>query len=148
MTLMRYQPWSVMDRLRADLDRMVHESFNGLDGDRAEVVTTDWVPAVDVREEGARYVLRADLPGVDPKDIDITMENSVLTIAGERVEEHAGDSKGLHRAERVSGKFFRRFALPDSADSEAISARSDKGVLEVVIPKQAQLEPRRIKVTT
>jgi HSP20 family protein len=146
MTLMRYQPWGMMDRLRADLDRMVRDSFSGLDGEQGEMVTTDWVPAVDVREEAGRYVLRADLPGVDPKAIDITMENGVLSISGTREEEHTEESKGFHRVERVSGRFFRRFALPDSADSEAISARSEMGVLEVVIPKQAKLEPRRIKV--
>lgn len=146
MTLLRYQPLSMMDRLRADLDRLVNERFTGLDGEGAEMVTTDWVPAVDVCEQGDRYVLRADLPGVDPKAIDITMENGVLSISGERKEEQAGDGKGLRRVERASGTFFRRFALPDSADSEAITARSDTGVLEVVIPKQARLEPRRIKV--
>jgi HSP20 family protein len=93
-------------------------------------------------------VLRADAPGVNPDDIEISMENGVLSIAGSREQEKSEEREGLRRIERVSGRFYRRFTLPDTADSENVAARYEKGILEVTIPKQAQVLPRRIAVET
>ena len=107
---------------------------------------TDWVPAVDIIEEKERFVLRADVPGVTPADIDVSMDAGVLTIAGQRVQEKHGEDAGLQRMERVSGRFFRRFSLPDTADAENISAQCRNGILEVAIPKQPQVQARRIAV--
>jgi HSP20 family protein len=141
MTLMRYEPWSLLNQLSREIERL-HES-----GDREEpAITADWSPAVDIREESDGYVLHADLPGVEPKDIEVHMENGVLTIRGERRHESTEERENYKRVERVRGSFFRRFALPDTADSDNISARCQNGVLEVRIPKQAQVQPRRITV--
>lgn len=137
-----YRPWGLL----GEFQREINQLFDNRDD--ASVVTNDWVPAVDVREDENRFVIRADLPGVDPKDIDITMENGMLTLRGKREAEKDVSGNGWHRVERVSGSFYRRFSLPDSADAEQISAKSDKGVLEVVIPKHARVKPRKIEVAS
>lgn len=105
-----------------------------------------WTPRVDIKEEPERYLVRADIPGVDPKDIDITLENGVLTLRGERQEQSKEEKENFVRMERFSGSFFRRFALPDTADADKVSAHADKGVLEIVIPKSKPAIGRRIKV--
>ncbi|MBN8888237.1 MAG: Hsp20/alpha crystallin family protein [Rudaea sp.] len=105
-----------------------------------------WTPRVDVREEDARYVIFADIPGVDSKDIEISMDKGVLTIKGERKSESASENGKLTRVERRYGAFERSFVLPDSADADAITASGKNGVLEVAIPKKAQAAPRKIAV--
>src|SRR5690606_31105801 len=113
--------------------------------DSSSVVTSDWIPAVDVRELEDRYLIIADVPGVLPEDIEINMDNGILSIAGTR----QGDAQGsalLRRAERPQGHFHRRFSLPESVDAAAIGARCRHGVLEITIPKLAREKPRRIKV--
>ncbi|MEM1264153.1 MAG: Hsp20/alpha crystallin family protein [Pseudomonadota bacterium] len=140
MSLISYEPWSLLDRFRRDLDVMASQgSDNG-------ATVYQWIPAVDVAELDDRFVLRADVPGVDPAAIDINMDGGVLTIAGERVSEDASEHDGAQRLERRAGKFFRRFQLPKTVDADNISAKSAHGVLEVSIPKQAKPEPRRITV--
>ena len=143
MALIRYEPWGLINQIQQELAR-AFEDHTGR-GERGNTVA-DWAPAVDIREEDARFVLRADLPGVDPKDIDVTMEDGVLTLRGKRELEQRDEREGYRRVERVSGQFFRRFTLPDTADAEGITAKSVQGVLEVSIPKQPKLQPRRIPV--
>ena len=92
------------------------------------------------------FLLQADLPGVEAKDIDITMENGMLSLRGRRQSETKQEDGGYRRVERVSGEFFRRFTLPDIADSESISAQMSNGVLTVRIGKRAEIQPRRIQV--
>jgi len=111
-----------------------------------EVVTSDWVPAVDVKEEDDRFVIYVDVPGVETKDIEVTMEKGVLSIRGERKNESIDEHEGYKRIERTRGSFYRSFALPDTADAERISAKGQNGVLEVVIPKMAPAQARRITV--
>lgn len=123
-----------------------HQEFNRLLGEGSSIVTSDWVPVVDIKEEKERFVLHADLPGVNRESIDITMEDGVLSIRGERKLEEAGENGEYKRLERAHGVFYRRFSLPDTADPESISARCQEGVLEVAIPKRESLKPRRIEV--
>lgn len=127
MSLVRFEPWSLVDRISRDNHRT-------------------WVPAVDIFEEKDRFVVRADLPGVDPDDIEVNMENDVLTVSGERKNEQRSDFEGVSRIERVSGRFLRRFTLPETADADGIKATCRNGILEISIPKQAVLAPRRISV--
>ncbi|MCX7056202.1 MAG: Hsp20/alpha crystallin family protein [Proteobacteria bacterium] len=143
MTLIRYEPWSLMNRLHRDLDRLMTPSALG-EGTPSSVV--DWAPTVDIREEEKQFVLHADLPGVDPKNIDVSLEKGDLTIRGRRELTGRDEKDGFRRVERVSGEFYRRFSLPDTADSHAVKARHANGVLEVTIPKQAQVLPRRVTV--
>jgi len=143
MTFARHEPWNLMHQLQHELARAFDDRVGR--GERGNSVV-EWVPAVDIREEDSRFVLRADLPGVDPKDIEVTMDDGVLTLRGKRELENREEREGYRRVERVTGQFFRRFTLPDTADSDAISAKSQQGVLEVSIPKQPKLQPRRIAV--
>lgn len=144
MNVTRYEPWGLINLLHRDLDQIVGRQYGLADGNGSSVA--DWVPAVDIIEEKDRFVLRADVPGVKPEDIDVNMEKGVLSLSGERHQEPTEESNGMRRMERVSGKFYRRFNLPDTADAEEISARSADGILEVIIPKQPTIQARRITV--
>ena len=146
MNMVRYEPWSLLNQLHSEIDQLFTPQRRRLGEDNANVATSDWVPAVDIKEEADRFVIHADIPGVDPKDIDVHMENGILTIKGERQSETKEEREGYKRVERVRGSFYRRFSLPDTANAEAISAKSQHGVLELVIPKQQKVQPRRIQV--
>ncbi|NNC77273.1 MAG: Hsp20/alpha crystallin family protein [Woeseiaceae bacterium] len=143
MNLTRFEPWSIVDLLHRDLDRIAHARQGANDEENS---VANWVPAVDIVEEKNQFLLRADVPGVSPEDIDISMDNGVLTVAGERRSETVNESDGFQRVERVSGRFFRRFHLPDTADADGIKAKSHNGILEVTIPKQPEVQARRIAV--
>lgn len=144
MTLTRYEPWTAMSRLHQQLDQLFGDTFGTPAAASASNVA--WVPAVDVHEEQDRFVVRADLPGVEQKDIEITAEDGILTIRGERRSERRESDSGYERIERTSGTFLRRFTLPETAQADAIKAKHVNGVLEVSIPKQPKIEPRRIKI--
>ena len=143
MRLTRFEPWSIVDLLHRDLDRIAGRRFNG---DAEENSVADWMPAVDIVEEDDRFVLRADLPGVAPEDIDVSMDAGVLSVTGHRSTESNVEKDGDRRVERATGRFLRRFTLPDSANAEGIKARSANGILEVEIPKQPAVQSRRIAV--
>ncbi|HEY5850404.1 MAG TPA: Hsp20/alpha crystallin family protein [Lysobacter sp.] len=137
------------DPLRQVLDRLLEGGlFENGSSDESSIVTSQWVPLVDIKEEAGRFVLYADLPGVDPKDIEVQMDKGILTIKGERRTETASETESFSRVERRHGNFHRRFALPDSADPEGISASGNNGVLQIVIPKRPETTPRRIQVGT
>jgi HSP20 family protein len=143
MITARYQPWQLVQSLNRDLDQLL---FPAGTADASREAVVDWVPPVDIREEEGQFVLNADLPGVDPKDIDVTLEKGILTVRGKRALPQRDDKAGYRRVERVNGEFYRRFSLPDTADSQQVRARFTNGVLEVSIPKQAQVLARRIDV--
>ena len=136
MTVVRYEPWSLLNRLRRDLD----QTFESHSHDAS------WTPAVDIHEEPKQFVVRADLPGVTPKDIEITAEKGVLALRGSRQFEQKNDDGHYSRIERVSGKFVRTFSLPENVATDQINAKFKDGVLELTIPKIAKPEPRRIEV--
>ena len=141
MAILRYEPWSLVNRLHRHIDAAFSTAADAGDSDGAW-----WIPQVDVHEEPERFAVLVDVPGVEPKDIEITAEKGVLTVRGERRERAPEESSAYRRLERRSGKFVRRFTLPESANLDAISAKHTHGVLEVTIPKQAKLQPRRIEV--
>jgi HSP20 family protein len=138
MTIVRYEPWTLVSRLQQQLDRALGEVANG--------ATVSWIPHVDVRQEADRFVVAADVPGVEGKDIEITAEKGVLTIKGERRSEQKSSKEGYESVERATGSFLRRFTLPESVDAEAIKATHANGVLEISIPKRPTEQPRRITV--
>ncbi|MCB1774434.1 MAG: Hsp20/alpha crystallin family protein [Gammaproteobacteria bacterium] len=142
MTLMRYEPWSLLDQMRREMER----SMDTRTAEGSSVATSDWVPAVDIKEEDSDFVIVADIPGVDPKDIEVHMDNGILTIKGEKESEKKDEREGYKRVERTFGSFYRRFSLPDTADPDRISANSNHGVLEVRIAKQEKVQPRKISV--
>lgn len=141
MNIARFEPWTLVDMMHRDLDRLVGQRRAADDSP-----VTDWVPAVDIFEEKDRFVLRADVPGVAAEDIDVSMDAGVLNLSGERRAEERGEDLGIQRIERASGRFFRRFTLPETADAEGITARCSNGILEVVIPKLPEIKARRIAV--
>lgn len=143
MAIARYEPWSLLHQLHRELDH-AREGSTG-DGSAA---TAEWAPAVDIKEESDKFVLQADLPGVKPEEIDVSMEGGVLTIQGEKKTEAKTEGEGYKRVERTSGTFHRRFSLPDSANPDAISAKTNYGVLEIVIPKREAVQPKKINVTS
>jgi HSP20 family protein len=143
MNLVRFEPWSIADLMQRDFDRFAARRFGHND---VETPVSDWAPAVDIVEENSRFLLRADVPGVAPTDIDVNMDDGVLTIAGERHTEKHEEAEGVRRFERGCGRFHRRFTLPETADAEGIVARSANGILEVSIPKLPEVQPRRITV--
>lgn len=143
MAIARYEPWSLLHQLHRELDR-VREGGNG----EGSAATAEWAPAVDIKEEPDKFLIEADLPGVKPEEIDITMEDGVLTIKGEKRTEAKTEKEGYKRVERTYGSFHRRFSLPDTANPDAISAKSNLGVLEIVIPKREAVQPKKINVTS
>lgn len=114
----------------------------------ATVEESHWQPAVDIREEEDKFTICADLPGIDPNDIEITMDRGVLTLKGERTETNKDESNGYKRVECVSGNFYRRFSLPDITDPDRIEAQGKHGVLQITLPKQDKILPRKISVTS
>jgi len=145
MSMIRYEPLNLFNQLSRDWNHAFDKDLYNPD-ENSNLVASDWVPAVDVKEEDSRFVIHADVPGVDPDSIDIHMEAGVLTISGERHSENVEERKGYKRVERVRGSFLRRFTLPDTAEADKITANSKNGVLEVVIPKHDKVLPRKIKV--
>jgi HSP20 family protein len=130
------------DEIKQVFDRFLADS----DSDQSNVVTSQWAPRVDIREEAERFVILADVPGVDPKNIEVNMDKGILSIRGERKSDAKEAAERYSRVERSHGLFYRRFALPDSAHAEGITASGSHGVLEIAIPKKPETQPRRISV--
>lgn len=127
------KPWSLLNQLQKELE--------------CSLSTAEWAPAVDIKEEDNRFVIHADIPGVKPEDIEVSMDAGVLTIKGEKSSEEKTEKEGYKRVERTQGSFYRSFSLPNAAEFEAITAKSKHGVLEVIVPKREAVLPKRITVT-
>ena len=140
-TLLRYQPWAVHRELLNEFNRYFDRA------DASNGATAEWTPAVDIEEYADKFVLYADVPGVDLKSVEVTLEKGVLTLSGNR--EKAAEAAGVEarRIERSNGRFFRRFSLPDTVDGEAVTAKGGNGVLEIAIPKRPAAQPRKIVVS-
>lgn len=151
MNLTKYNPkfttvFDPADRFGGLMNALFANNIASYDADFSSSVTSEWLPKVDIKEERNRYVLQMDIPGVDPKDIQISMEHGILTIKGERQSESKKDGVNYSRIERSSGVFFRRFSLPDVVDADGITAKGRHGVLEVVIPKTEKSQNKSIRV--
>ncbi len=105
-----------------------------------------WAPRVDIEETDKEITVKADLPGVDPKDVEITVMGDVLTLSGEKKEEKEEKKKNFRRVERFEGKFYRQIALPAGADPDNVNATSSKGVITITIPKKVELQPKKVSV--
>ena len=146
MRVIKWEPFrdidDMFDRVLADTMRRWPRTSN----DERRVY--DWAPAADVSETDGEYLIKAELPEVRKDDLNITVQEGVLTLAGERKEEKREDNEKVHRIERFHGSFSRRFTLPDDADEQGIKAESKDGVLVIHIPKQkvAHPQPRQIQV--
>lgn len=146
MSIVHYRHRAPQQALQDEISQVFSRFFGQEDTDASAVVTAQWIPRVDILEEAARFVILADLPGIDPQEIEIHMDKGILSIRGERTIRAVGEGERYSRTERRQGSFHRRFALPDSADADGVSATGRNGVLEIVIPKKAETTPRRIEV--
>lgn len=134
-------PWDSFRDFRGEMDRMFNRDMAGY-----SETASDWVPSVDIKEGKESYEVVADVPGVNPKDIDVSLQDGVLTVKGERKSENKDESEGYTRTERIYGSFYRRFTLPDTADADNITAKTEHGVLKLYIPKKEKVLPKRITV--
>lgn len=141
MAIQRYKPLSLIDQLQ----REMASAFNPASVE-SNFGSEEWSPAVDISETAEAFQIHADLPGVKSADIDITAENGVLTIKGLRHDKTEEEKDNYKRVERFTGTFMRRFTLPETADIDNIKATTHDGVLELVIPKLPQTQPKRINV--
>ena len=146
--ILRWDPFRDLATLHDCVDHLFEDSLRGLRGSqRAEALEgTAWAPAVDILEKDNEVVLRADLPGLDPKDVEIQVQNGTLTLRGERKFESDVKEDNFRRVERVHGSFVRSFSLPQSVDPEKVEAEYKNGVLEVKLPKRPEAKPKQIKV--
>lgn len=148
MATLRYEPWNVVSQLQNEINRV----FGNLNDGDSNSATAEWSPAVDIVEYSDRFQLLLDVPGVEPKDVEITLDNGVLSVSGNRSEEKpvssaSSEQPQQQRIERRVGRFYRRFILPDTVDADHVNASGRNGVLEIVIRKQPKAQPRRISVT-
>jgi HSP20 family protein len=147
MALVRWEPVRELSTLQNEMNRLFSSFFDapgngGADGPALR----RWMPPMDLVETDDHFVLRADLPGLDAGDVNIEVEDNVLTLSGERKAEHEERREGFYRVERASGQFRRSLTLPDGVDLEQIAARFDKGVLEIRIPKPEERKPRKVEI--
>ncbi len=142
----RHSVWNVSPGLTEEIRQAFDRILQPEEREPSNVVTSQWAPRVDIREEPTRFVIQADIPGVDPQQIEVSMDKGMLAIKGERNAGKSDEDGRFTRVERERGVFHRRFALPDSADGDQITANGSLGVLEIVIPKKAQATPRRITI--
>ena len=144
MTIVRWEPLRELGTLQTEMNRLFNTVFDGPMPSGAAM--RRWMPAMDLVESDDHFVLRADLPGMSEDDVNIELEDSTLTISGERRSEHEAEGDGYYRVERATGAFSRSLTLPKGVDPEAVTARFDRGVLEVRVPKPAERKPRRITI--
>jgi HSP20 family protein len=150
-SLRKYEPVNLLSRLQNELNdffRPGDDKFPSIFQDGNNWLGSEWVPRIDIKENEHQYVVTADVPGVDPKDIQVTMANGMLSIKGERKEEKEDDKRGYRRRECFMGSFERSFLMPDTADSNNIVAKGKNGVLTIEIGKKATAKPQTIKIQT
>lgn len=148
MALIRWEPAREISSLQQEMNRLFSTFFDApAGGGAASGGVRRWVPAMDLVETDDHFVLRADLPGLSEADVDLSLEENVLTLKGERKVEHESKGEGFYRVERATGAFSRSLTLPEGVDGDAITATFDKGVLEVRIPKPEQRKPRKLQIT-
>jgi HSP20 family protein len=141
----RWDPFREFSTLQDRMNRLFRESY-GPEGRDESLTTSQFAPPVDVYEDEHNVILKVEVPGIDEKDIDVRVENSVLTVHGERKVEKEEKEENFRRIERQYGSFTRTFTLPSTVDAERIQADYDKGILKIVLPKKAEAKPKQIKV--
>jgi HSP20 family protein len=146
---MRFDPFRDLAALQDRIDQLFEDRLGrgrNLWGTGEALEGTPWAPAVDIVETDNEIVLKADLPGIDPKDVDIQVHDGTLTLRGERKVESDVKEDDFRRVERVYGTFVRSFAIPQTVDAEHVSANYRNGVLELKLPKRPEAKPKQIKV--
>ena len=148
MAIVRWEPFRDLIGLQERMNRLFDESYRGARGDNADewALGGSWAPAVDIYEQDGNIVMKAELPGVDPKAVDIRLENNTLTLRGERKLDKEVKQDNYHRVERSYGVFSRSFTLPTVVDQGNIKAEYRDGVLQLTLPKREEAKPRQIQI--
>jgi HSP20 family protein len=147
MAVVRWEPFRDLLTLQERMNRMFNESYRGRGASEDDwSLGGSWAPAVDIYEHEGNIVLTAELPGVDPKDVDVRVENNVLTLRGERKWNTDVQRESYHRVERAYGSFTRSFTLPNVVDTTNIKADFKDGMLRLVLPKREEAKPKQISI--
>jgi len=146
MAISRWDPFRDLMSIQNELNRLFGRTYAGESGGSAPGVAGAWVPPLDIYETGDRFVVNVELPGIEPDSVDVSVEDSVLTIHGERSFYDEVDEESFHRVERRYGQFARSITLPQTTDAERIEASFDRGVLTITVPKVEQAKPKKIQV--
>jgi HSP20 family protein len=148
MAMVRWQPFRDLESIQDRMNRIFEEAFRGnrTASEDDWALGGSWAPAVDIFEKDGSIVLKAELPGIDPKDVDVRVENNVLTLRGERKFENEVKREQYHRVERAYGTFTRSFTLPNVVDTEKIKAEFKDGLLQVSLPQKEEAKPKQISI--
>ena len=148
MAIVRWEPFRDLLAIQDRMNRIFDESFRGMNrpGEDDWALGGTWAPLVDIYEREGNIELKAELPGIDPKDVDVRVENNVLTLRGERKVDREVNRESYHRVERTYGSFSRSFTLPSVVDTEKIKAEYRDGVLHLTLPKKEEAKPRKISI--
>jgi HSP20 family protein len=145
MAIVRFEPFSNLMTAQREFDRFFKEAFNPYYGE-GELSTRTWAPPVDIYETENDIVLKAELPGVDPKDVEVKVEDNTLYMKGERKFEKEVKNESYHRVERSYGSFARSFSLPNSISTDKVKAEFKDGLLTLTLPKREEAKPRTVKI--
>ena len=143
MAIIRWDPFRDLVTLRDKMNRLFEDAVRG---EEKDLITSSWAPAVDIYETENELVLAAEVPGVEEKDVEISVEDNTLSIRGERKFQKETKEENYHRIERSYGSFYRSFTLPNYIDQEKIHAEHESGVLKVHMPKKPEVKPRKVKI--
>lgn len=149
MNLLPWRRGEQMDpfqHFQQEMNQLVKRFFGESEGVESRAGLLAWTPRVDVEEDDKQFVIKADLPGVDPKDVDVSIVENSLVLRGHKKEEREEKKKNYHRVERFEGQFYREIPLPRGIEAEKIQAKSANGVLTVTIPKKAEAQPKKITI--
>lgn len=144
MAIVRYNPFGELRAMQEQMNRLLDLAWNRESGE--ELREGVWKPPVDIYEDSANVFIKAELPGMDQKDIEVKIENNTLILRGERKHEQEVKKENYHRVERFYGSFQRSFSLPQTVDQENVKASCDKGVLTIILPKKEEDKPKQITV--
>ena len=145
MAIVRWEPFRDLLTTQREFDRLFKEAFSPMSGE-TEVSTRSWAPPVDIYETEDAIVLKAELPGIDPKDVEVRVEDNTLYLKGERNYEKEINEQNYHRIERSYGSFARSFSLPNSISAEKVKAEYKDGLLTLTMPKREEAKPKTIKI--
>jgi HSP20 family protein len=145
MAIIRWDPFRDLVSLRDKMNRLFEDAVTQR-GEEKELVASSWAPAVDIYEDESQLVLTAEVPGLSEKDVEIKIEDNVLSIQGERKLEKETREENYHRIERAYGSFYRSFTLPNYIDQDKIKAEHENGVMKITMPKKAELKPRTVRI--
>jgi HSP20 family protein len=145
MAIIRWDPFRDLVTLREKMNRLFEEAYSAR-GEERDLVSSSWAPSVDIYETEQELVMTAEVPGIEDKDIEIKIEDSTLTIKGERKFEKETQEENYHRIERAYGSFYRSFSLPPYIDQDKIEAEQEHGVLKITMPKRHESKPKTVKV--